>query len=93
MDATIITNFINRNKACPKDSYLLLKIDQFVDATSGNERTSFINTYLGYNQIQMDESNGFILHLSPRGLFCYKVMPFDLKNAGATYQRMINKIF
>uniref|UniRef100_A0A2N9HST9 RNA-directed DNA polymerase n=1 Tax=Fagus sylvatica TaxID=28930 RepID=A0A2N9HST9_FAGSY len=48
----------------------------------------------GYNQIVMDESDqektSFI---TSRGLFCYKVMPFGLKNAGATYQRLINRMF
>uniref|UniRef100_A0A2N9G5B1 RNA-directed DNA polymerase n=1 Tax=Fagus sylvatica TaxID=28930 RepID=A0A2N9G5B1_FAGSY len=48
----------------------------------------------GYNQIVMDESDqektSFI---TSRGLFCYKVMPFGLKNAGATYQRLMNRMF
>uniref|UniRef100_A0A2N9HZF6 Uncharacterized protein n=1 Tax=Fagus sylvatica TaxID=28930 RepID=A0A2N9HZF6_FAGSY len=47
-----------------------------------------------YNQIVMDESDqektSFI---TSRGLFCYKVMPFGLKNAGATYQRLMNRMF
>jgi len=29
----------------------------------------------------------------PKGIFCYRVMPFGLKNAGATYQRAIRTIF
>ena len=47
-----------------------------------------------YNQIKMNkadqEKTSFI---TSQGLFCYKVMPFDLKNAGAIYQRLVNHMF
>ena len=55
---------------------------------------SFMDAFLGYNQIKMDEADqektSFI---TSQGLFCYKVMPFGLKNAGATYQRLVNQMF
>ena len=53
-----------------------------------------MDVFYGYNQIRMDEADqektSFV---TSQGLFCYKVMPFRLKNAGATYQRLMNKMF
>ena len=53
-----------------------------------------MDAFSGYNQIRMHEANqektSFV---TSQGLFCYKVMPFGLKNAGATYQRLMNKMF
>ncbi|CAA0833865.1 Unknown protein, partial [Striga hermonthica] len=86
--------FSDLNKACPKDSYPLPHIDYMVDATSGHELMSFMDAYSGYNQIPMhpddEEHTSFY---SARGLYCYTMMPFGLKNAGATYQRLVNKMF
>ncbi|XP_010474084.2 PREDICTED: uncharacterized protein LOC104753544 [Camelina sativa] len=82
------------NKACPKDSFSLPRIDQLVEATAGNELLTFMDVFSGYNQILMHkddrEKTSFI---TDRGTYCYKVMPFGLKNAGATYQRLVNKMF
>jgi hypothetical protein len=90
----VCIDFTDLNKACPKDSFPLPKIDQLVDATSGHQRMSFLDAFKGYHQIVMNptdqEKTAFI---TPKGIFCYKVMPFGLKNAGATYQRMITKMF
>ncbi|KAL5562066.1 hypothetical protein UlMin_031813 [Ulmus minor] len=65
-----------------------------VDATAGHELLSFMDAFSGYNQILMhpedQEKTSFV---TERGIFCYKVMPFGLKNAGATYQRLVNKMF
>ena len=87
-------DFTNLNKACPKDSFPVPRIDQMVNATAGHELLSFMDAYSGYNQIPMfprdEEHTAFI---TGRGLYFYKVMPFGLKNAGATYQRLVNKIF
>uniref|UniRef100_A0A2N9HNF1 Uncharacterized protein n=1 Tax=Fagus sylvatica TaxID=28930 RepID=A0A2N9HNF1_FAGSY len=87
-------DFIDLNKACPKDSFPLPRIDQLVDSTAGHKLLTFMDVFSGYNQIVMDEDDqektSFI---TSRGLFCYKVMPFGLKNAGATYQRLMNRMF
>ncbi|XP_077229834.1 uncharacterized protein LOC143862648 [Tasmannia lanceolata] len=87
-------DFTDLNKACPKDSYPLPKIDQLIDATAGHELLSFMDAFSGYNQIRMYESDipktSFV---TDQGTYCYRVMPFGLKNAGATYQRLVNKLF
>jgi hypothetical protein len=87
-------DFTDPNKACPKDSFPLPRIDQLIDSTAGHKILTFMDAFSGYNQIVMDESDqektSFI---TSRGLFCYKVMPFGLKNAGATYQRLMNRMF
>ncbi|CAL8175953.1 unnamed protein product [Prunus armeniaca] len=81
-------------EACPKDSFPLPRIDQLVDATAGHELLSFMDTYSGYNKIFMHPANRkHAAFITDRGLYCYNVMPFGLKNAGATYQRLVNKIF
>ena len=87
-------DFMNLNKACPKDSFPLSRIDQLVDATTGHELLGFMDAYSGYNQILMyepdEEHTSFIID---HGLYCYKVMTFGLKNVGATYQRLVNMMF
>jgi hypothetical protein len=86
-------DFTDLNKACPKDSFPLPCIDLLVNSTSGHQLLSFIDAFSGYNQIQMvevdQEKTSFI---TDQGLYYYKVMPFGLKNAGATYQRLVNKM-
>ena len=82
------------NKACPKDSFPLPKINQLVDATTWHELLNFLDVYSGYNQIHMHQPDQeHIAFLTDQGLYCYKVMPFSLKNSGATYQPLINKMF
>ncbi|KAL5557494.1 hypothetical protein UlMin_039730 [Ulmus minor] len=90
----VCIDFTDLNKACPKDSFPLSHIDMMVDATAGHELLRFMDAFSGYNQILMhpedQEKTSFV---TERGIFCYKVMPFGLKNAGATYQRLVNKMF
>ncbi|KAL0689536.1 hypothetical protein Bca4012_089214 [Brassica carinata] len=90
----VCIDFTDLNKACPKDSFPLPHIDRLVEATAGHELLSFMDAFSGYNQIVMNpddqEKKSFI---TERGTYCYKVMPFGLKNVGATYQRLVNKMF
>ena len=87
-------DFTEINKACPKDSFPLPRIDLIVDATAGHELLSFMDVFFGYNQISMDpndqEKTSFV---TAQGTYCYRVMPFGLKNAGDTYQRLVNRMF
>ena len=87
-------DFTDINKACPKDSFPLPRIDLIVDATAGHELLSFMDAFSGYNQISMDlddqEKTSFV---TAQGTYCYRVMSFGLKNAGATYQRLVNRMF
>ena len=87
-------DFTDLNKACPKDSYPLPRVDVLVDYTARHQVLSFMDAFSGYNQIRMhkgdQEKTSFV---TSQGLFCYKVMPFSLKNASATYQRLMNKMF
>ena len=82
----VCVDFINLNKACPKDPFLIPRIDQLVDATFGHLRMNFLDAFQGYHQIPLalanQEKTAF---LTPTGNFHYKVMPFGLKNAGSTY--------
>ena len=65
-----------------------------MDSTTGHKLLTFMDAFSGYNQIKMakedQEKTAFI---TSQGFYCYKVMPFGLKNAGATYQRLVNKMF
>ena len=87
-------DFTDVNRACPKDSFPLPRIDLIVDSTTGHELLSFMDAFSDYNQISMDpddqEKTSFV---TGQGTFCYRVMPFGLKNAGATYQRLVNRMF
>ncbi|XP_043687586.1 uncharacterized protein LOC122638803 [Telopea speciosissima] len=62
--------------------------------TAGHEMLSFMDAYSGYNQILMKEADEtYTAFRIDQENYCYRVMPSRLKNAGATYQRMVNKMF
>jgi hypothetical protein len=85
-------DYTDLNKNCPKDLFPLPRIDQVVDSTAGSVLLCFLDCYSGYHQIALhpddEDKTAFI---TPHGIYCYKVMTFGLKNAGATYQKAIQK--
>lgn len=90
----VCVDFTDLNKACPKDPFPMPRIDRLVDATVGHPRMSFLDAFQGYHQISLatedQEKTAFV---TPIGNYHYKVMPFGLKNAGSTYQRMMTRMF
>lgn len=82
------------NRASPKDDFPLPHIDVLVDNTTQFSVFSFMDGFSGYNQIKMaPEDMEKKTSITPWGTFCYKVMPFGLKNVGATYQRAMVTLF
>ena len=79
-------DFTDLNKAYPKDSYPLPRIDLLVDSTTGHQLLSFMDAFSSYNQIKLKEFDQEKTSLvTSHCLFYYKIMSFRLKNAGATY--------
>ena len=84
----------NLNKACIKDNFPLPRLDRLMDSTTGYKLLIFMDAFSGYNQIKMaEEDQEKTTFITSQRLSCYKVMPFRLKNARATYQRLVNKMF
>nr|GEW24247.1 reverse transcriptase domain-containing protein [Tanacetum cinerariifolium] len=87
-------DFKDLNKACPKDGYLLPEINWKVESMCGFLLKCFLDAYKCYHQIQMakedEEKTAFI---TSQGIICYTKMPFGLRNAKATYQRLVDKAF
>ena len=85
-------DYTDLNKHCPKDPFPLPRIDQIIDSMAGCVQLSFLDCYSGYHQIALKESDqektSFI---TPFRAYCYNTMTFGLKNAGATYQKAIQR--
>jgi len=90
----ICVDFRDLNDACPKDEFPLPVTELMIDSTIGYKALSYMDCTAGYNQILMaPEDQEATAFRTPKGIFCYKVMPFGLKNAEATYQRAMQIIF
>jgi hypothetical protein len=82
-------DFRDLNRACPKDDFPLPQIDVLVDNTVRSALMSFMDGFSRYNQILMaPEDMSKTTFVTEWGIYCYTIMPFGLKNVGATYQRM-----
>lgn len=87
-------DFTDLNRVCPKDSFLLPRIDLIVDAIAEYELLTSMDAFYRYNQIRIDISDQEkTVFVTEQGTYYYQVMPFGLKNASATYQRLVNRIF
>ncbi|GJU19855.1 hypothetical protein Tco_1153197 [Tanacetum coccineum] len=84
-------DFKNVDSACPNDYYLLPEIDLKIEVVMGFPFKCFLDAYKGYHHIQMfkedEEKTAFY---TDQGTYCYTKMSFGLKNAGATYQRLVD---
>ena len=90
----ICVDYTDLSEACPKDSFPLLCIDQIVDASARHGMLSSLDAFSRYHQIPMHPPDvKKTTFITPYGLYRYNVTPFGLNNAGATYQRLLTKIF
>ena len=87
-------DFMDLNRACPKDPFPMPRIDQLVDVTVGHPQMSFLDAFQGYHKIPLalddQEKTAFVTLVEN---YHYKVMLFGLKNVGSTYQWMMTKMF
>lgn len=90
----LCVDFTNLNATYPKDSYPLPNIDSLINRSSGFELFNFMDAYSTYDQIYLrgkdEEATNFT---NKFGTFCFKVMSFGLKNVGATFQRLMDRVF
>lgn len=90
----VFTDFYDLNQAYPKENFPTLFIDKFIDECVIHEVLSFMDGFLGYNQIwihQQDQYN--IAFTTPWDTFAYCIMPFGLKNARATFEHAMSYVF
>jgi hypothetical protein len=76
------------------DPWVPMSLNQVLDSTAGCETLCFLDAYSGYHQIAMCIADQLATSfITPFGAYCYQTMPFELKNAGATFQRCMRHVF
>lgn len=82
----VCVDYRDINRTCPKDNYPTPFIDQIIDECARSEIYSLMDSFSGYNQINIaPEDQHKTTFICPWGTFAYKKLPFGLKNAGATF--------
>ena len=90
----MFVDFRDLKKAYPKDNFSLPHIDVIVDSATSSAMYSFMDGFSGYNQIMMAVIDKIkTTFIKEWEMYCYKVMPFGLKNVRATYQRAATALF
>jgi hypothetical protein len=85
-------DYTSLNKACPKDPFVLPRINQVIDSMAGCNLLSFLDAYSSYHQILLYQSDQIKMSfITPYRAYYYVTMPFSLKNTGATYQRTMQR--
>ena len=87
-------DFRNLNRASQKDNYLVPSLDEVIQVFNDSQVMSFLDCYSGYNQVMVEEEDRLKTTFTTKwGTFSYRRMPFDLINAGATFQRAMDDDF
>ena len=87
------TDFHKLNALSQTDSYPLPRIEDCIDRIGSSKYVTKMDLLKGYWQVPLtDRAKQLSAFVTPYGLYQYRVMPFGLKNAPATFQRMINKL-
>src|SRR5271156_1480600 len=82
------------NAATIRDNYPLSIIDHVIERVAGKEAYSFLDRFSGYNQVSIDPKDQHKTAFATEwGIFAYRVMPFGLMNAPATFQRLMSHAF
>ena len=90
----ICVDFRRLNAATKKDPYPLPFTDEVLDTIIGYAAYSFIDCFSDYHHVRIHENDRYrIAFITKWGAFVWVVMPFGLKHAPPTYQRIVNQIF
>ena len=81
------------NAITKADTYPLPRIDDLLDQLGCCKFFSTLDLASGYWQIRVDpESQEKTAFVTPQGLYEFKIMPFDLTNAPAVFQRLMQRL-
>ena len=87
------TDFRKVNDKTKSDSFPIPRIADCIDQIGNAKFVSTFDMLKGYWQVPLTQrAREISAFVTPSGLYQYKVMPFGMKNAPATFQRMVNKL-